>query len=157
VSIRSWWRSSATGWRLANGRVRASNAWYRTVGRRMSGSRIRFSNWRHRRAMVRGRVARADRWVLQARSHVPVYRDRINRATGRPHRDDGRMARMHDESLAGISRKLRQAAALREQAQGRAAGNQYFVRAKLADRQPQYVRTLDRAVRDLSPRAGRGR
>jgi hypothetical protein len=102
------------GWYLDSARVRVSNAWYRAIGRRASGWRIQASNWRHRRAMVRGRAALPDRWAQQARSHVPVYRDRINPATGRPHRDDGLMARSRDEGLAAVSAKLREAAALRD-------------------------------------------
>ena len=151
MSIRTRWQSSATRWRLDNGRVRVSNAWYRAVGRRISGGRQRYRNWLNRRARVRGRAPLPDRLTRWAGSRTPGYRNRINPATGRPRwtdRSDGALARWRAD---------RERAQGRGGQSGRAAGNQHFVRARLATRQPQYARTLDRAVRDLSPRTRRAR
>ena len=96
MSIRTRWQSSATRWRLDNGRVRVSNAWYRAVGRRISGGRQRYRNWLNRRARVRGRAPLPDRLTRWAGSRTPGYRNRINPATGRPRwtdRSDGALAR----------------------------------------------------------------
>ena len=99
---------------------------------------------RVRHLLAGGRPARAL-------ATTPVARNRINPATGRPRwtdRSDGALARWRAD---------RERAQGRAGQSGRAAGNQHFVRAKLADRQPQLARTLDRTVRDLSPRTGRRR
>ena len=96
MSIRTRWQSSATRWRLDNGRVRVSNAWYRAVGRRISGGRQRYRNWLNRRARVRGRAPLPDRLTRWAGSRTPGYRNRINPATGRPRwtdRSDGALAK----------------------------------------------------------------
>jgi hypothetical protein len=100
VSVRSRWQHSATRWRLGNGRVRVSNAWYRAAGRHVQGARVRVSNWRNHRTWDRGRRDAARRAADQVRSRAPVYRDRINPGTGRPHRDDARLGRISDRSLA---------------------------------------------------------
>jgi len=95
--------------RLAANRVRvgASSAWYRAAGRRIQGSRARFSNWRNRKAIARGRrdvVARGRRDVVarvgdQVRSRTPVLRNRIDPSTGRQNRDARRTGRQRDVSL----------------------------------------------------------
>ena len=71
--------------RLAASRVRvgASNAWYRAAGRRISGTRQGISNARNQRTLERGRRPRTTQLADAARSSVPVYRNRINPATGR--------------------------------------------------------------------------
>jgi hypothetical protein len=157
MSTRTRWQSSATRWRLDGARVRLGNAWYRAVGRRISGTRTGFSNWRNRRTLQRGRRDAAARLGDQVRSRTPVLRARINPATGWPHRDDRKIGRAQDQSLSR-RRALREFRATHPAAiPARAADNQRHVRARLASRQPQYARTLDRAVRDLSPRSGRSR
>lgn len=87
-------------WRAANGRVKASNAWYRAAGRRISGARQEASNRKNRKTIERGKAPRRDRVASEVQSRTPVYRNRVNPATGRPHRDDGQLHKTRDESLA---------------------------------------------------------
>ena len=94
-------------WRLANGRVHASNAWYRAAGRRISGTRTQLSNWRNLRAIQRGHRDIPARAGDQIRSRAPVVRARINRATGRPHGDDVRMGQASDRTLARLAEQQR--------------------------------------------------
>lgn len=103
-------------WRAANGRTHVSNAWHRAVGHRLAGARTGFGNWRNLRAIQRGRRDVPARIGDQVRSRTPVVRSRINRATGRPHRDDREMGRSSDRSLARLAegqRRLRDAEARR--------------------------------------------
>ena len=88
------------GRQAGNGRTRVSNAWHRLAGRRIAGARTRVSNWRNRHAIARGRRDAPARAADAVRSRTPVVRDRVNRATGRQHRDDARLGRLSDESLA---------------------------------------------------------
>ena len=136
MRLRTRWRCSATRWRLGSARVRVSNAWYRVAGRRIHMARQGYRNWLSGRARARGRDPLPDRLTRAAGSRMPVYRDRISPATGRPRRTD--------RSPADLAR-------------WRAARDQRHVREALAARQPQCARTIERAVRDLSPRAGRPR
>ena len=87
-------------------RVHASNAWHRAVGRHVQGSRTRFWNWRSQKAFARGRRDVPARTGDQLRSRVPVYRDRVNPATGRQHRDDVRLGRSMDGALAAFKRSM---------------------------------------------------
>lgn len=48
----------------------------------------RVGNWRRRRFVETGKGFALERATRPLRSALPVYRDRINPATGRPHRDD---------------------------------------------------------------------
>ena len=125
---------------------------------RYSATNTRFWNWRNQRTLTRGKRDIPARIGDQVRSRVPVLRNRINRGTGRPHRDDRDMGRLSDKSLARTKARLK---APSRQEPGRAAGNQQYVRDTLAARQPQYAKTVERAaeraVRDLSPRRGRSR
>jgi hypothetical protein len=89
-------RGSALRHRLSNGRVHASNAWYRAVGRRVQGRRAQYRNWLNRRARARGKAPLPDRATRAAGSRIPGYRNRINRATGRP--------RWTDRSPAALAR-----------------------------------------------------
>ncbi len=151
MSLRSRWRTSTTRWRLDGARVQVSNAWYRAAGRHIHGTRQQYRNWLSGRARARGKAPLPDRITRGIGSRVPAVRDRINPATGRPRwtdRSDGALTRWRAD---------RERAQGRGGQSGRAAGNQHFVRARLATRQPQYARTLDRAVRDLSPRTRRAR
>ena len=96
MSIRTRWQTSTTGWRLANGRVRVSNAWYRSAGRRIHGTRQGYRNWLSGRARARGKAPLPDRITRGIGSRLPVVRDRINPATGRPRwtdRSDGALAK----------------------------------------------------------------
>ena len=94
MSIRTRWQSSATRWRLGNGRVRVSNAWHRAAGNRIHGGRQGYRNWLSARA--RGKDPLPDRITRGAASRIPGYRNRVNPATGRPRRtdrSDGALAR----------------------------------------------------------------
>ena len=71
-------------------RVRTSNAWHRTAGRRIQGARTGISNTRNRRTIERGRAPRLTGVRAATASRTPIYRNRINRAHGNPHR--GRQA-----------------------------------------------------------------
>lgn len=87
-------------WRAANGRTHASNAWYRAVGRHIWGARGRLHNARVVRAQQRGRRDLPRRAADSLRSSLPVYRNRINPATGRPNHDSRRTGRLLDADLA---------------------------------------------------------
>lgn len=87
-------------WRLANGRVHASNAWHRAAGRRIHGTRAGFSNWRNRRDIARGRRGQVRRGGDEIRSRLPGVRGRVNPATGQPHRRDAELGRGQDRTLA---------------------------------------------------------
>jgi hypothetical protein len=62
----------------------------------------RFSNARNRRAVARGRRPLMERAGSRIAAKMPLYRNRINRATGRPHRDDAAHGRLTDQSLARL-------------------------------------------------------
>ncbi len=91
---------AALRWRAANGRTHVRNAWYRAAGRRIQGTRTGWHNWRNGRAIKNGRAPRLDGAIAAATSRTPLVRSRINRATGRPRRDDATMHRGRNESLA---------------------------------------------------------
>ena len=87
-------RAQALRYRLGNGRVHASNAWYRAAGRRLHGWRAQHRNWLNGRARARGKAPLPDRLTRWAGSRTPGYRNRINRATGRPRWTDRNPAAM---------------------------------------------------------------
>ena len=91
---------------LPKAATRARDAWYSAAGRHIQGNRQRFSNWRNTKARERGRRDIPARAADQARSRTPVVRDRIDRRTGRPNRDAGRMGRLLDQSLARSKRTM---------------------------------------------------
>lgn len=91
---------------LPAARTRVSNAWHRAAGRHVQGGRARFWNWRSQKAFARGRRDIPARAADQVRSRVPVYRDRVNPATGRRHRDDVRLGRGMDQGLAAFRRSM---------------------------------------------------
>ncbi len=93
-------------WYLAKGRVRVSNAWYRAVGERVQAARTGFRNRRNARTIRRGKRDLPAKAGDQIRSRTPVVRDRINRGTGRPHRDDRMLGRVSDQSLARTKQRL---------------------------------------------------
>ena len=92
-------------WRAANGRVKASNAWYRAAGRRIQGARQQASNERNRKTIERGRAPRRERAASEVKSRTPFYRDRVNPAHGNKHREDARLHKGRDESLARWKRE----------------------------------------------------
>lgn len=120
----------------------------------LSGNRTRCRNWLNRRALERGKVPLPDR-IKRQFSPLPVYRSRINRATGRPHKDDKHIGAVQDRALARTK-------AQNDARSARAEHNQRLVRETLARRDPRYAQALERTVRDASPqrpasRAGRSR
>ena len=116
--------SDLRGYYLPVARVRVRDAWYRAAGRHIQGTRARFSNWRNLRDIQRGRRDAPARLGDQVRSRTPVVRGRVNRATGRAHRDDIRMGQASDRTLARLARgsaacvRLRPAAASPAPVQG---------------------------------------
>jgi hypothetical protein len=94
---------SALRWRLGNGRVNVSNAWHRAAGHRIHGARGGIGNARSRRTLERGRAPRLTGANAAVSSRLPVYRSRVNPATGRPHRDDARLHRTGNEGLARLA------------------------------------------------------
>jgi len=84
-------------------RIGVSNAWYRTAGRRIQGARTGISNARNRRTLERGRAPRSSAVNATVSSRMPVYRNRINRAHGNPHREDARLHRSGNEGLARMA------------------------------------------------------
>jgi hypothetical protein len=91
--------------RMGDARTRISNGWYRLAGRRISGWRQQHRNWLNRRAIERGRSPLPERATRGLRSSLPVYRNRVNTATGRPHRDDREIGRVSDASLARMKQR----------------------------------------------------
>lgn len=89
------------GWYLGEARARVSNAVYRATRpyRSAAGNR---RNARNRRAVARGRRPLSERAGSRITARTPLYRSRINRATGRPHRDDAATGRLTDQSLARL-------------------------------------------------------
>ena len=82
--------------------TRTRDAWHHVAGRHIRGARNRVTAWRANRDIRRGRRDAPARVGDQVRSRTPVVRDRVNRATGRPHRDDRNMGRLSDQSLARL-------------------------------------------------------
>lgn len=115
---------------------------------KLRGTRTRYRNWLNSRARQRGSTPLPDRISRQFTARLPVCRNRINRATGRPHRDDLRLGRTGDRALADGK-------ARRDRAGVRAAASRQFVRDTLARRDPQYAQVVDRAARDVARSRGR--
>jgi hypothetical protein len=83
----------------------------RTIGVRLSDARYYATrplrtvtgsvrNWRNRRFVQTGKGFALERATRQVRSSLPVLRDRINPATGRPRRDDVELYRRRDAAFA---------------------------------------------------------
>jgi hypothetical protein len=77
---------------------------------RLTGNRTRVRNWLNRRAWARGLAPLPDRVSRQVSPRVPVYRNRINPGTGRPHRDDRQTGAVQDRALARRGNQQEQAA-----------------------------------------------
>jgi hypothetical protein len=126
---------------------RAQRAWYRLTNARHT----KYRNWLSRRAWERGKTPLPDRIARQFTSRLPVYRNRINRGTGRPHRDDLTLGRSADRAMARMRTRndavVAQSAARRD---ARAAANQQHVRDTLTAREPQYAQAVERAARDVA-------
>jgi hypothetical protein len=101
TGLPGWPRAFAeeTAWRFRKAAVRLSNARYRATRpyRTVAG---RAGNWRRRRFVETGKGYALDRATRSMRSSLPVYRDRVNPATGRPRRDDAEVYRRRDAALA---------------------------------------------------------
>ena len=123
---------------------------------RISGSRTQYRNWLNRRAWARGKTPLPDRIARQFTARTPVYRNRINRGTGRPHRDDLSIGRTGDRGMADWK-------ARRDRTAARAAANQRHVHDTFRARYPQHAerveRHADRVARDVAAerRAPQGR
>ncbi len=103
----------------------------------------RVSNWRHRQNALRGKRDLAARCGDQVRSRIPVYRNRVSLATGRPHRMDREYGRGIDRSL-GRRRDSRIAEEARPAYRGRGKGGESDVLRRhdgpqLAAREPRTV------------------
>jgi hypothetical protein len=59
-------------------------------------------NYRRRRYLETGKGFVLERRTRRLRSSLPVYRNRINPATGRPRRDDGEVYRRRDAAFARL-------------------------------------------------------
>jgi hypothetical protein len=128
-------------WRAANGRTKVSNAWWRAAGRRIDGARQQASNEKNRKTIARGKAPRRD-WVAdEVKSRTPIYRKRINPATGRPHTDDRMMHGVRNEGLGKMKRSDDRAAAAER------AAREYRERTSPG------VRDLQRAHEDSRDRA----
>ena len=135
---------SALRWRAANGRTKASNAWYRTVGRRVQGARTAASNRKNRRIIERGKAPRRDRVAAEIKSRTPIYRNRVNPAHGNKHREDARLHRAGNESLARMKANpasAERSAALIFGTRPRDAGQERVMRKERA-RQDREARTV---------------
>jgi hypothetical protein len=81
--------------------VRLSDARFRATRplRAVTGS---VRNWRNRRFVQTGKGFVLERATRPLRSSLPVYRDRINPATGRPRRDDAEIYRRRDAAFVRL-------------------------------------------------------
>jgi hypothetical protein len=77
-----------SGWYLHKATVPVRNAAYRATGS--------YRNYRNRRFLQTGKGFWLERHTRGLRSSLPIYRDRINKGTGRPHRDDAELGRRMD-------------------------------------------------------------
>ena len=94
--------------RLSDARYRATRP-YRTVAGQVG-------NWRRRRFLETGKGYAAERATRGVRSSLPVYRNTINPATGRPRADDAEIYRRRDAALATMrERRIPPSAAVRAQ------------------------------------------
>jgi hypothetical protein len=88
-------------WYLHKATLPVRNAAYRAA-RPLRTARGQFRSNRNRRTVARGRRPWTERAASQIASRLPVYRSRINRGTGRPHRDDAAHGRLTDQSLTRL-------------------------------------------------------
>jgi hypothetical protein len=101
TGLPGWPRAFAeeSGWRFRKAAVRLSDARYRAARplRTVTG---RARNWRRRRFLETGKGYALERATRRVRSSLPVYRDRVNPATGRQRRDDAEIYRRRDSAFA---------------------------------------------------------
>ena len=88
-----------SGWYLHKATVPVRNAAYRAT-RPVRSARGQYRNYRNQRFLQTGKGFWVERHTRRLRSSLPVYRDRINPATGRPRRDDTELYRRMDASAA---------------------------------------------------------
>ena len=82
-------------WYARKATVPLRNAAYRAT-RPLRSARGSYRNYRNRRFLQTGKGFWLERHTRRLRSSLPVYRDRINKGTGRPHRDDAELGRRMD-------------------------------------------------------------
>jgi hypothetical protein len=85
------------GVRLSDARFRATRPLRTVTGR--------VGNWRNRRFVQTGKGFVLERATRPLRSSLPVYRSRINPATGRPRADDAEIFRRRDAALARMRQR----------------------------------------------------
>jgi hypothetical protein len=86
-------------WYLHKATVPVRNAAYRAT-RPLRTVQGRVGNWRRARFVRTGKGYWLERATRGVRSKLPVYRDRVNPATGRPRRDDAEIYGRRDKRLA---------------------------------------------------------
>jgi hypothetical protein len=86
-------------WYARKATVPVRNGLYRATGP-VRSARGNLRNWRNRRFLQTGKGFWLEHHTRRLRSSLPVYRDRINRATGRPRRDDAEVYGRRDLRLA---------------------------------------------------------
>ena len=87
--------------------VRVSD-WLYSAGGPFRSARAGLRNWRNRRFLTTGRGFAVERAAHRAGAHLPVWRQRINPATGRQRRDDPRIDRAGRAAARAV--RMRQAA-----------------------------------------------
>ena len=85
-------------WYARKAAVPVQNAWCRAT-QPLRDARWNVGEYRRRWAREHGRRDVLRRAADHARSRLPVVRGRINRSTGRQHRDDAELGRRLDRSL----------------------------------------------------------
>jgi hypothetical protein len=88
-----------SGWYLHKATLPVRNAAYRAT-RPARSARGSYRNYRSRRFVQTGKGFWLERHTRRLRSSLPVYRNRINRATGRPRADDAFVYGRRDADLA---------------------------------------------------------
>ena len=132
-------------------KTRVSDARYRAT-RPLRTVRGSVRNWRNRRFLETGRGFALERVTRPVRSSLPVYRNRINPATGRPRRDDVQIGAIRDREAA----RRRKAHAGKVAAHDRAvrelwANSDRERKAGIRDETPQYQRLNARVSQLRAP------
>jgi hypothetical protein len=98
---RQWAANAAhdAPWYARKATLPVRNAAYRAT-RPVRSARGQYRNYRNRRFLQTGKGFWVERHTRRLRSSLPVYRNRINRATGRPRRDDAFVYRRRDDAMA---------------------------------------------------------
>jgi hypothetical protein len=88
-----------SGWYVRKATLPVRNGLYRATDP-LRSARGNLRNYRNRRFLQTGKGFWVERHTRRLRSSLPVYRNRINRATGRPRRDDDEIYGRRDMRLA---------------------------------------------------------